>query len=246
MPFEPKVIGHRAIPIGEVPISGLVAVSPRQQCTQSQQRKLVHHEPGIGRDSCQPLDGRLCFRSFRGLGQRSCWSAVTAVVYVSGEVVGVSRESLPEHVRSIGDGLQSVADASLVDPTRLLADVVGDAAAGVSALVHVRLFMLLATGLVARTTRRTVVGMLAGAGVAALVSFHSACRFFSQYTWDTDRLGLAIARLIVEQLLPATRPSRPWWTTPCSAAGARRCTTRSGPTTSPPKARPNSAAATRG
>jgi len=68
------------------------------------------------------------------------------------------------------------------------------------------LFMLLATGLVARTTRRTVVGMLAGAGVAALVSFHSACRFFSQYTWDTDRLGLAIARLIVEQLLPADAP----------------------------------------
>ena len=48
------------------------------------------------------------------------------------------RESRPEHVRSIGDGLQSVADASLVDPTRLLADVVGDAAAGVSALVDVR------------------------------------------------------------------------------------------------------------
>ena len=68
------------------------------------------------------------------------------------------------------------------------------------------LFMLLATGLVARTTRRTVVGMLAGAGVAALVSFHCACRFFSQYTWDTDRLGLAIARLIVGQLLPADAP----------------------------------------
>jgi hypothetical protein len=32
----------------------------------------------------------LDFRSFRGLGERSCWSAVTAVVYVSGEVVGVS------------------------------------------------------------------------------------------------------------------------------------------------------------
>jgi DDE superfamily endonuclease len=64
------------------------------------------------------------------------------------------------------------------------------------------LFVLLATGLVARTTRRTVVGMLAGAGVAALVSFHCACRFFSQYAWDTDRLGLAIARLIVQRLLP--------------------------------------------
>jgi hypothetical protein len=63
------------------------------------------------------------------------------------------------------------------------------------------LFTLLATGLVARTTRRTVVGMLAGAGMAALVSFHSACRFFSDYRWDTDQLGLAIARLIVDRLL---------------------------------------------
>lgn len=65
------------------------------------------------------------------------------------------------------------------------------------------LFALLATGLVARTARRTVVGMLAGAGMAAVVSFHCACRFFSQYTWDTDRLGLAIAGLIVDRLLPA-------------------------------------------
>lgn len=55
------------------------------------------------------------------------------------------------------------------------------------------LFVLLATGLVARITRRTVVGMLAGAGAAAVVSFHCACRFFSQYAWDTDRLGLAVA-----------------------------------------------------
>ena len=38
------------------------------------------------------------------------------------------------------------------------------------------LFALLATGLAARTTRRTVVGMLAGAGMAAAVSFHSAHR----------------------------------------------------------------------
>ena len=43
------------------------------------------------------------------------------------------------------------------------------------------LFALLATGLAARTTRRTVVGMLAGAGITAAVSFHSACRFFSHH-----------------------------------------------------------------
>jgi hypothetical protein len=68
------------------------------------------------------------------------------------------------------------------------------------------LFALLATGLVARTARRTVVGMLAGAGMAAVVSFHSACRFFSHYTWDTDRLGLAVAALIVDRLLDADAP----------------------------------------
>ncbi|TQC38866.1 transposase [Rhodococcus sp. WS4] len=68
------------------------------------------------------------------------------------------------------------------------------------------LFVLLATGLVARTTRRTVVGMLAGTGMAAVISFHSACRFFSHHVWDPDRLGLAVARLIVTRLLPAHAP----------------------------------------
>ncbi len=68
------------------------------------------------------------------------------------------------------------------------------------------LFALLATGLVARTTRRTVVGMLAGAGMAAVVSFHSACRFFSHYVWEVDRLGLAVAGLIADRLLDADAP----------------------------------------
>jgi len=68
------------------------------------------------------------------------------------------------------------------------------------------LFVLLATGLVARTARRTVVGMLAGAGMAAVVSFHSACRFFSTHRWEPDRLGLAVARLVVHRLLEADAP----------------------------------------
>jgi len=67
-------------------------------------------------------------------------------------------------------------------------------------------FVLLATGLVARTSRRTVVGMLAGTGMAAVVSFHSACRFFSTHVWDTDRLGLAVARQVVTRLLPTHAP----------------------------------------
>ena len=63
-------------------------------------------------------------------------------------------------------------------------------------------FALLATGLVAQAMRRTVVGMLAATGMAAIVSFHTCCRFFSVHRWDTDRLGLALARVIVSRLLP--------------------------------------------
>ena len=68
------------------------------------------------------------------------------------------------------------------------------------------LFVLLATGLVAQTARRTVVGMLAGTGMAAAVSFHACCRFFSHHAWDADRIGLMLARLIVSRLLPDDAP----------------------------------------
>lgn len=68
------------------------------------------------------------------------------------------------------------------------------------------MFTILASGLVARTGRRSVVGMLAGARMAGRVSFHAACRFFSHAVWDIDQLGLAVARLIVGRLLPAGEP----------------------------------------
>ena len=74
------------------------------------------------------------------------------------------------------------------------------------------LFVLLATGLVAQAARRTVVGMLAGAGMAAVVSFHACCRFFSPHAWDVDRIGLALARLIVTGCSTRMRRSR-WWST---------------------------------
>ena len=67
-------------------------------------------------------------------------------------------------------------------------------------------FALLATGLIAQGSRRTVVGMLAGAGVVAVVSFHTACRFFSHHAWDGDRIGLVLARLIVDRLLAPGAP----------------------------------------
>jgi DDE superfamily endonuclease len=65
------------------------------------------------------------------------------------------------------------------------------------------LFVLLATGLVTQSGRRTVVGMLAATGMAAAVSFHAVCRFFSHHRWEPDRLGLTLARLIVSRLLAA-------------------------------------------
>src|SRR6266542_12036 len=67
-------------------------------------------------------------------------------------------------------------------------------------------FTVLATGMVAQTGRRSVVGMLSGARMAGVLSFHAACRFFSQAVWDVDRLGLIAARLIVERLLDADAP----------------------------------------
>jgi hypothetical protein len=66
------------------------------------------------------------------------------------------------------------------------------------------MFTILATGMVATTGRRTVVGMLAGARMAQAVSFHAACRFFSHAKWDVDRLGLGVTRLIL-QLLPGAQ-----------------------------------------
>ena len=69
-----------------------------------------------------------------------------------------------------------------------------------------RMFTVLATGMVAQTGRRTVVGMLAGAGMAQRISFHAACRFFSAAVWDVDRLGLAAAGLIVRCLLAPGEP----------------------------------------
>src|SRR5664280_318732 len=69
-----------------------------------------------------------------------------------------------------------------------------------------RMFTLLATGMAAQTGRRTVVGMLAGAGMAQRISFHAACRFFSAAVWDVDRLGLAAAGLIVRCLLGPDEP----------------------------------------
>ena len=68
------------------------------------------------------------------------------------------------------------------------------------------LFTILATGMVAQTGRRSVVGMLSGARMASTISFHAACRFFSHAVWDIDQLGLLAARLIVAWRLELDEP----------------------------------------
>jgi SRSO17 transposase len=108
------------------------------------------------------------------------------------------------------------------------------------------LFTLLATGLVARTMCCTVVGMLVGAGMAALVSFHSACRFFSDYRWDTDQLGPTLARLIVDRVLDADTAITAAVDDTLFLRWGKRSTTRFGSTTVPRKDRPNSGGATGG
>jgi DDE superfamily endonuclease len=69
------------------------------------------------------------------------------------------------------------------------------------------LFTVLATGMVAQTGRRSVVGMLAGARMATTISFRAACRFFSHAVWDVDQLGLAVARLVATRLAAAQAAS---------------------------------------
>jgi hypothetical protein len=67
-------------------------------------------------------------------------------------------------------------------------------------------FVHLVTGMVAQTGRRTVTGMLTGAGLSRLWPHHRAHAFFSRASWDPDRLGLRLARAVVEALLPAGAP----------------------------------------
>src|SRR6266487_5131356 len=66
-----------------------------------------------------------------------------------------------------------------------------------------RTFCALATGFLAQPGRRTVCGMLTGAGLSRLWSHHRAHRFFSHARWSSEDLGLALARLVVTLLVPA-------------------------------------------
>jgi hypothetical protein len=67
-------------------------------------------------------------------------------------------------------------------------------------------FIGLVVGLIAQTRRRTVCGMLTGAGLDQVWHHSRAHRLFSNARWSGDALGLALADLIVTHLLPAGSP----------------------------------------
>jgi hypothetical protein len=63
-------------------------------------------------------------------------------------------------------------------------------------------FCGLVAGLAGQPRRRTVTGMLPGAGLARAWPHDRAHRFFARARWDPDDLGLAVAGLAVLLLLP--------------------------------------------
>ena len=64
-------------------------------------------------------------------------------------------------------------------------------------------FVGLVVGLIAQTRRRTVCGMLTGAGLDQVWHHSRAHRMFTNARWSGDALGLVLADLIVARLLPA-------------------------------------------
>jgi DDE superfamily endonuclease len=69
-----------------------------------------------------------------------------------------------------------------------------------------RTFCGLACGLLAQTGKRTVCGMLTGAGLAQVWPHDRAHWFFSRARWNPDELGMAVAKLVVALLVPAGEP----------------------------------------
>jgi hypothetical protein len=64
-------------------------------------------------------------------------------------------------------------------------------------------FCALVCGMLAQTGRRTVCGMLLGAGLSGSWSHDRAHKFFSAARWSAEQLGVLLARMVVWLLLPA-------------------------------------------
>src|SRR5207253_5455102 len=69
-----------------------------------------------------------------------------------------------------------------------------------------RTFVALLGGMVAQPARRTVCGMLVGAGLAPVWHHSRAHWFFSHARWSVEQVGLVLVGLIVAGLVPAGAP----------------------------------------
>jgi hypothetical protein len=69
-----------------------------------------------------------------------------------------------------------------------------------------RTFCGLAAGLAGQVRRRTVCGMLLGAGLSRAWPHDRAHYFFARAAWELDQLGLAVAQLAVMLLVPPGEP----------------------------------------
>jgi len=69
-----------------------------------------------------------------------------------------------------------------------------------------RTFCALACGFWAQTGRKSVCGMLTGAGLSRIWPHHRAHYFFARARWQPGDLGLALARLVVTALVPDGEP----------------------------------------
>ena len=69
-----------------------------------------------------------------------------------------------------------------------------------------RTFTALVMGLIVQQKRRTVVGLLLGAGLTRIWPHDRAHYFFAKARWNPDQLGLILTRLITDRLLPPGAP----------------------------------------
>jgi hypothetical protein len=69
-----------------------------------------------------------------------------------------------------------------------------------------RTFSLLACGFLAQSGKRTVCGMLTGAGLSRAWPHDRAHYFFSRARWNPDDLGIAAAKLVIALLVPGGEP----------------------------------------
>jgi DDE superfamily endonuclease len=67
-------------------------------------------------------------------------------------------------------------------------------------------FVTLVSGMIARPRRRTVTGMLMGAGRSRDWHHSRAHRFFSRAVWSVDQVSMVLVALIVQILVPASAP----------------------------------------